>query len=75
MIIKSNQVFYILMIVGAILFGRGLHLASLPAFWDANPTSARLNAAAYIIAGICVFIVAKFLKPTRESAKHDSEVA
>jgi hypothetical protein len=46
----------------------------LPAFWDANPTSARLNAAVYIMAGICVFIIAKALKPKTERAKHGTEV-
>lgn len=57
----SRVAVYLWLVIGLIIFGKGLHLVSTPAFWSSDPRRARWEAAILVILGVVMFFVAKLL--------------
>jgi hypothetical protein len=53
---KSRIVMWLLLLVGALTVGEGIHQMLTPAFWSAQPGASRINAAIYIAAGVCCLV-------------------
>lgn len=52
---------YIWFVAGLLALGRGLHLVILPAFWDRESRWLRWEAAALVVLGVVMLVVAKLL--------------
>ena len=69
---SSKLAMWLMLLVGALTLGEGLHWMLTPAFWSAHPGAARINAALYILGGISC-LAAGWLWSDRAKKNKDSE--
>jgi len=68
---KIKIAYYVLLLISAVEFGRGLQLIYNPLFWDPVYPFARLTFTFQIFISIILFVIARIIKPIINEEKID----
>jgi hypothetical protein len=68
---KIKIAYYVLLLISAVEFGRGLQLIFSPLFWDPLYPYARLTFMFQVFISIILFVIARIIKPIIKEDKID----
>jgi hypothetical protein len=69
---KSKTAYVNLVIIAALIFGKGLHLMITPPFWNTGEYAVKADAILQILIGIVIFFSARRLRPKPETTFQES---